>query len=67
MNEWMNIYFMIIFMSKFQMVDNLSLTIWKPNHLKTDLQKIQISNGQISDPHWIWKAIQENQENTNEY
>ena len=57
----------IIFISRLQMVDSLSLTIWKPNRLKIDLQKVWISNGRISDPHCIVKAIQENQESTNEY
>ena len=28
-----------------------SQTIWKPEHLKSDLQKVKISNGLNSDPH----------------
>ena len=57
-------------MSGFQMVwfsngwdysysHSLSPTSWKPDHLKSDLQKVRISkcfwisNGQISDPHCI--------------
>ena len=32
-------------------------TIWKPDHLKPDLQKVRISNGWISDPHWICQYL----------
>ena len=32
---------------------NLSLTLWKPDNLKSDLQKEWILNGQISDPNCI--------------
>ena len=43
--------------SGFQMVVTRALNIgkspkfWKPDHLKYDLQKVWISNGQISEPH----------------
>ena len=42
--------------SGFQMVGTLAIAtakaIWKPGHLKSDLQKVWISNSRISDPHW---------------
>ena len=29
-------------------------TIWNPDHLNSDLQKVQILNGRISDPYCIF-------------
>ena len=33
--------------------------IRKPNHLKSYLQKVRISNGWISDPHCRWLIVQD--------
>ena len=37
--------------SSFLMVGTIAIAIAKANHLKSDLLKVQISNGRISDPH----------------
>ena len=32
-------------------IGTIAIAIAKANHLKSDLLKVQISNGRISDPH----------------